>query len=77
MLSHPLCRTKTRPHQLGWGDWEMGMASFPGTEEGDGNEAREWDYYSRMSTTHTVHNGKLDRMRMISSTILTSRARVF
>ena len=53
------------------------MASFPGTEEGDGNEAREWDYYSRMSTTHTVHNGKLDRMRMISSTILTSRARVF
>ena len=61
----------------------MGIASFPGTEEGDGNEAREWDYYSGMSThasTHTVHNGKLDRMRMISSTILTSsesRVRVF
>ena len=42
------------------GDWEMGIALFPGTEEGDGNEAREWEYYSRMSThasTHTVHNG--------------------
>ena len=67
MVSHPLYRTRFHQYLIsGWfsmsplGDWEMGIALFPGTEEGDGNEAREWEYYSRMSThasTHTVHNG--------------------
>ena len=55
----------TRPHQLRWGDREVGTAI-------------SCIHIFTVTSTHAVHNGKLDGM--INSTILTSSespARVF